>query len=74
MEEGQGLKHLDQDLPDGVDVEPFVVLALYEAVQIEAEHFGHDADVAPELEVPLDLDDVLVGGGVVADNLQDFDF
>jgi hypothetical protein len=74
VEEGQSLKHLNQDLPDGVDVEPFVVLALYEAVQIEAEHFGHDADVAPEFEVPLNLDDIFVGRGVVADNLQDFDF
>ena len=66
MQKCQGLEDLNQYFTDDIKVESFVILGLNEAIQVQAQHFCHDADVPPKLKISFDFDDVFVGRGVVS--------
>lgn len=50
---------MDHDLPCDLEGQTFEFLVLYEGIHVEVQQLGDDANVAPELEVSLDLDNVL---------------
>ena len=61
VQENQSLEDLDQYLADYIQVYPFIVLGFNETIQVKTKHLSDDANMASELKISLNLNNILAG-------------